>query len=298
MQFKDPMASFMDLCSSMRPGEQFWFQMIVVPTDFSWVKKSEKEINKILGRKEKVKEGLFIKSLTALGNASESIYPIWGDIDPSKKKDEKSKTMMDLSPGEKEKVEAIQLKASKLGFEAKIRVIYMAKKEVMNRAKAVSGFVGYIKQFVSLNLNNLKPELKKTATRTAYFLKNSRLISKKRKIFSAYINRSDWMGATPGLFNIEELATLWHFPVEPVARSGMLQKAPGRKADAPAYLPVDDEVVNNSGEFLNFISDKQETDNSFIESDLNEEENLKSEDFFNDSDDSQQSEPPTNLPIA
>ena len=299
MQFKDPMASFMDLCSSMRPGEQFWFQMIVVPTDFSWVKKSEKEINKMLGRKEKVKEGLFIKSLTALGNASESIYPIWGDIDPSKKKEEKSKTMMDLSPGEKEKVEAIQLKASKLGFEAKIRVIYMAKKDVMNRSKAVSGFVGYIKQFMSLNLNNLKPELKKTATKTAYFLKNSRLISKKRKILSAYINRSDWMGAMPGVFNIEELATLWHFPVEPVARSGMLQKAPGRKADAPAYLPVDDEASNNSGEFLNFISDKKETDNSFIEADLNEKEDLNSDNFFNvKDDDNQKSVPPTNLPIA
>ncbi len=282
MQFKDPMASLMDLCTSLREGEQLWFQIIVIPRDFSWIKSSEKEINKILGRKEKAKEGLIIKGLGALGEASEAIYPIWSNVDSSKKKDEKAKTLLDLSPGEKEKVEAIQIKASKLGFDAKIRVIYMAKKEVMNRAKAVSGFVGFIKQFISLNLNNLKPELKKSATKTAYFLKDKRLIWKKRKLLSAFINRSDWVGSMPQVFNIEELATLWHFPVEPVARSSMLQKAPGRKADAPSSLPLDNSPIGGAvGGFLNF------TPNSLEKNDEKKEEEQISKNTL-----------PPNLPLA
>jgi hypothetical protein len=125
MQFKDPMASLMDLGGSLREGEQLWFQIVVTPTDFSWIKDSEKEINKILGRKPKIKEDFLDKGVKVLGDVSEMIYPLWGDVSDEKKED-KPKTMMDLSPGEKEKVEAITKKASKLGFEAKIRVIYMS----------------------------------------------------------------------------------------------------------------------------------------------------------------------------
>lgn len=266
IQFKDPMASFMDLCASMNEDEQFWFQMIVIPLDFKWIKRSEAEINKILGRKKKPKQSLTTKALVALGELSESIYPIWGDT-TSSEKEERPKTMMDLNPTEKEKVEAINAKASKLGFEVKIRVIYMAKKESLNRAKAVSGFVGYIKQFLSMNLNSLRPELKRTTTKSAYFRKKSRLIRKKRNTLNAYIERSDSLGAKPGVFNIEELATLWHFPIEASSGSAMLQKVPGKKATAPASLPIDDGPPGGAGKFLNFFSDDDVSEKDFFESD-------------------------------
>jgi hypothetical protein len=240
-QFKDPMASLMDLCGSLRQGEQLWFQIIVIPTCFDWVKTSLKEINKIFGRKEKSKPGLISKGVEALGQASELIYPIWGDVEA--KKEDKPKNMMDLTPDEKRKVEGAQLKASKLGFEAKIRVLYVAKKEVMNKAKVANGLVGYIKQFAALDLNNLKPDLDYTFTKAVYFFQKSRLLEKKRKIFRAYVKRSDDRGRRPGLYNIEELATLWHFPIEANVKAAMVQKAPGRKADAPSALPLAEERV-------------------------------------------------------
>lgn len=240
-QFKDPMASLMDLCGSLRQGEYLWYQIIVIPTGFSWVKESEKEINKILGKKEKAKPDLISKGMKALGDASEIIYPIWTDIEPGDKKEEKAKSMMELTPGEKRKVEGIQLKAGKLGFEAKIRAVYIAKKEVMNKAKVANGLVGYMKQFASLDLNNLKPDVDMTFTKTVYFFREPRLIEKKRKILNAYIKRSDSRGRRPGLYSIEELATLWHFPVEANVKAAMIQKAPGRRADAPASLPVAEE---------------------------------------------------------
>jgi len=240
-QFKDPMASLMDLCGSLRQGENFWLQIIVIPTGFSWIKESEKEINKILGRKEKPKSGLAVKGIEALGEASEIFYPIWTDIEPGLAKDEKGKSMMELTPGEKRKVEGIQIKASKLGFEVKIRAVYIAKKDVMNKAKVANGLVGYMKQFASLDLNNLKPDVDMTFTKTVYFFREPRLIKKKRKILTAYIKRSDNRGRLPGLYNIEELATLWHFPVEANVKAAMVQKAPGRKADAPTSLPIAEE---------------------------------------------------------
>ncbi len=268
-QFKDPMASLMDLCGSLGPGEQFWIQLIVVPMGFDWVKEAEKEANKILGRKAKAKTGLFAWGLEALGEASEVVYPIWQDIDPTKKKEEKPKTMMDLSPKEKNQIEGLQLKASKLGFEAKIRVVYIAKKEVMNNRKVFNGFVGYIKQFAALDLNSFKPDLDVTATRAQYFMKKPRTLEKKRRIFRNYVNRSDTGGRKVGLFNIEELATLWHFPVEANVKAAMVQRAPGRKADAPSALPLApekketvDDMFNLEGRFYNQPAGEYKLDNA------------------------------------
>ena len=235
------MASLMDLCGSLRQGEQVWLQLIVIPIGFDWVKESEKEINKIFGRKGKVKPSLAEKGLEMMGEASEVVYSIWGDIE-SKGKEEKPRTMMDLTPGEKRKVESIQEKSAKLAFDVKIRFVYVAKREVMNKAKVANGIVGYMKQFAALDLNNLKPDVDKTMTKAMYFFKDQRLLEKQRKIFRGYIKRSDTIGRTPGLFNIEELATIWHFPVEANVKSPLIQKAPGRKADAPSALPLAQEI--------------------------------------------------------
>jgi len=249
-QFKDPMASLMDLCGSLRQGEQFWFQMIITPTGFDWVSKSQEQIDKIMGRKKKANKGLILKTIEFVGNLSELIFPIWQDIESKDNGKDEKRTMLDLTPAEKRQVEGIHLKSTKMSFFAKIRIIYVAKKEVMNKAKVVNGFVGHIKQFISLDLNSFKPDLKRTMTKTVYFNKESRLIRRKRRIFNNYINRSNY-GIEPYLLNIEELATLWHFPVEANVKSVLVQKATGRKADAPSSLPLAEEISRPSSEVFN-----------------------------------------------
>ncbi len=241
-QFKDPMASLMDLCSSLRQGEQLWIQFIVIPIGFDWIKNSDKEVDKILG-KEKKAEGRALKFFAWLGEMSEYIFAIWGDIES---KETKGISMMELTPKKKKQIEAIQMKSSKLGFGFKMRVAYIAKKEILNRAKVISGLVGWVKQFAALDLNNLKPDMNVTATKTAYFSKDSRLITKKNTLIQNYINRSAYSGRNPGVFNIEELATLWHFPLEANVKAPLIQKAPGRKADAPSSLPIFEETSNQA----------------------------------------------------
>ncbi len=242
-QFKDPMASLMDLCGSLRKDEYLWTQIIVVPTGFDWPDQSEAEIDKILERKKKTKKGLGMKAIEAMGEASEAIVSIWGDIDKKDEQEKRARTMMDLSPREKRRVEGIHEKATKLGFEAKVRVVYIAKKDVMNKAKVASGIVGYMKQFAALDLNNLKPDLDKTMTTTNYFMQKSIMNRKKRNIFRYYVSRSGTGGRRVKVYNIEELATLWHFPVEASVKASLVQKAPGRKADAPTSLPMAQETA-------------------------------------------------------
>ncbi|MDD5032295.1 MAG: hypothetical protein PHR36_04635, partial [Patescibacteria group bacterium] len=63
------------------------------------------------------------------------------------------------------------------------------------------------------------------------------------KILNNYIKRDTMAGRFPGLMNIEELATIWHFPHEGVVKAPLIQKAPGRKAEPPMTLPQAEEIV-------------------------------------------------------
>ncbi len=293
-QFKDPMASLMDLNSSLGPGEQFWFQLIVVPIGFDWVKESEKEAQKVIGRKPKTKKDVSDYFIEGMGEASELVYELWRDIE-DKPKEEKVPSMIDLTPKQKRQLEGIQNKASKLGFEAKVRVVYIAKKEVMNKAKVVNGFVGYIKQFSTLDLNGLKPDLSITATKTAYFIKKFRLMKRKNRIVQNYINRSNLAGRLPGLYNIEELATLWHFPLEASVRAPMIQKAPGRKADAPSGLPISPDFKPVAFDNFNFDSEKNE---SAAENSITDNDSIKKSIDQNQAGESADKKLPENLPFV
>ena len=238
----------MDLCSSLREGEQFWFQIVVIPTGFDWMAKTEKIVDKILNKKKKT-SGFIMKMVEWFGDLGEILFSIWGDIEDKEEKDS-SLSMMELTPKQKKQIEAVQMKASKLAFEAKIRVVYASRKDVINRGKVVNGFIGYMKQFIALDLNNLMPDVKLTMTKAVYFNKSKRLVRKKNRLMRNYVNRDDFAGRSRGIFNIEELATLWHFPIEANVKAPMIQKAPGRKADAPSSLPVTEDFAQQAPELF------------------------------------------------
>ncbi len=243
-QFKDPMASLMDLYSSLKRGEQIWYQIILIPLGFDWMDIGDKEISKILGETVKKKANILEKvidlGVSGLGFLSDMIF--WGaGTERKEEKQDDSFKMFNLKPKEKKQIEAIQEKVSKLGFEFKIRFIYLAKKDVMNKPKALNGFVGYMKQFVHMDLNNLKPDSARTSTKAEYFFSENRSNKRKNRLIHNYIKREDWAGRKPGILNIEELASLWHFPIEAVVKAPLIQKAPGRKAEPPMALPMGEE---------------------------------------------------------
>lgn len=256
MQFRDPMSALMDLSSSLRAGENLWFQILIRPTSTDWVKRGAPAIAKILGEKAKSKPGPLNWLADALADAMGYLTGTHFNVKLEEKKAE-AKKMVDLKPEEKKQVEGIQEKISKLGFECKLRMVYIAKKDVKNNPKVVNGFVGFIKQFTLNDLNAFKPDTKVTQTSTAYFMKDYRLNMRKGRIVRNYMGRSMWRGRMPFILNIEELATLWHFPIEHVVKAPLIQKTPGRKAEPPTSLPIRDEV-GSSAELINeiFVSDQ------------------------------------------
>jgi len=246
VQYKDSMAALMDLMSSLKKGEQIWYQIILIPLHPKWSDIGDDVINKIIGEKVESKKNIVDKMGDALvegiGNFSEFVYRLWGDIEEKKKEEKEVQfRMMNLKPRQKKQIEAIQEKVGKLCFGVKIRFIYLAKKEIINRAKAANGFVGFMKQFQASDLNAFKPDVgfHGTATKINYpIFYDYRMNVRKRKIMNAYKNRDDTAGRTPMVLNVEELATIWHFPIESVAKAPLIQKAPGRKVEPPASLPT------------------------------------------------------------
>ncbi len=239
-QFKDPLSVLMDLNSSLGPGEQLWYQIILGPTDFEWVKNSDKEVKKILGENVSSSPNLVVRFIDGVLNFLQYVFnSIIGNEGgvPSVASNDTLK-MMDLKPNQKKIIEGIEAKSSKIGFNTKIRMIYLSEKETMQKSKVVNGFVGFIKQFGDSVMNGFKPDADMTATVAAYFYVESRINKRKTKLINNYMNRSGVGGRRMGLLNVEELATLWHFPIEAVTKAPLIQKAPGRKAKPPTDLPI------------------------------------------------------------
>lgn len=269
MHYKDPMSALMDLCGSLRKGEQLWYQIIVKPVGFNEMDVSEKEIAALM--KDKIENpkhlgdkfvDLFIGTLQFISNAIHSMLIEASDIEVE---EEKALKMMDLRPLQKQKLEALSTKSTKLSYLTKIRMVYIAKKEVMNRAKAVNGFVGYMKQFADVQLNNLKPDTKQTATTVKYSPKINRLNRKKRKIINNFINRSGPAGRDMQMMSIDELATLWNFPQSEYIKATGLQKVSAKRAQAPSSLQFTetsdyDQISDISTDELNLIENELLTD--------------------------------------
>ena len=127
--------------------------------------------------------------------------------------------------------------------EVKIWGKLLYKTEGNTYEKAFSGFVGFAKQFMALDMNSLKPDMSVTVTSTAYFAKVKRLNYRKSKVLTNYINRSAWAGRVPKIYNIEELATIWHFPIEANVKAPLLQKTPAKKAKPPISLPTEESII-------------------------------------------------------
>jgi hypothetical protein len=120
-----------------------------------------------------------------------------------------------------------------------------------------------MKQFNFNDLNSLKPDVGDygTITKLRYekIFGKYRLNRKKNKLITAYKFRSDVRGRSPFILNIEELASIWHFPIEASVKAPLIQKALGRKAEPPSSLPVVRESVlrelNNVGRVKSNIFD-------------------------------------------
>ncbi len=241
-EFKDPIANMLEVLSRLGPDERAWYQIVISPTDQKdFKKRAEKVINKLKGIKEVKKKTMVDHAVDLPMNALTTVANVALGLpgaEPKKESKDAYPRMMALSPGERYVLEAIERKASKIGFDCKIRFLYIGKKGKLSKPKVVNSFVGAIKQTNTFNMQALKPETKHVGINgTLWWFKAQRNNERKGKLVRAYRGRSSHTGLHSFFLCSEEIATLWHFPILMQVKAPQLRRTEAKKSDPPANIP-------------------------------------------------------------
>ncbi len=249
----DPLSPLLEGMSKLGPGEQVWIQIMAKPVvpadDYNFPELGRAVVNKLVKRPAEEKPPSMMLNKDDLVGASDLL--IHGEkIDPAKPEiKEWLPPEMKLTPGEREVVTKIEEKASKISFLSNIRFIYLAKREVFFAPHKAWVF-GFFDQFNTAHLNAFKPwkpTLTKVHTVLTWFLDTRRVYVRKRRLFRKYLHRLTPLfpksyKTKPGgtyILNIEELATLFHFPGRTVSYAPGVKRIEAKKGKAPAGLPVE-----------------------------------------------------------
>lgn len=215
----DPLSAITGVLSSASEQEEIWVQMIVRPVDDDWQEQGEKEIKNI--KKPPAKTEGVVKMVTneasALGmEFLRSLVTGTGAVE--QKKEDKKDDKAELTGTQQQAMKGIEEKITKLGFETTIRLVTAAPDQFAAQAK-LEQVVGAYKQYNTINLNS--------------FI--SKAFVTDRAVLELYRARA--IGEPEMIFNITELASLYHFPSETVA-TPTITWAGAKKGEPPANLPT------------------------------------------------------------
>lgn len=241
-EYKDPMAGLLEMLSRLQAGEQYWIQILITPTGIEWRERGKRIIKKLIGaRAVNGKAGIIAQVSQGVSESlTASLIPS-GEMAEKKEENRWPTLMQHLSPDERSIVEAVGIKLSKIGFKTKIRLVYVARKEIYDVRTRQQAIIGALKQFYSQDLNGFKED-KKSRTRVVYPPLKSvldwRLKRRQYRIMRGYKGRSQVRGRNNFVLNIEELASLWHFPVLTV-KAPLVQKTESKRSEPPTALPLE-----------------------------------------------------------
>ena len=239
-EMKDPLSGVIETMSAIGPNEQVWFQIVTTPASHKWGESCQALLNKLLGKSEAKKGALSFLNTGLIAETREQVAFGRTGVDASAQQGDQANQipLSLLSPGEYKAIDAIQRKMSKWAFECKIRMIYLARNDSFSPPRVVNPIIGALKQYTDFNTNALYPDMKRTATRAAYLFVKQRIAYRTRRLFIGYKLRSNYLGRSGYYLNVEELATLYHFPITQAKISPVIQTS-SKKFDAPLATPFE-----------------------------------------------------------
>lgn len=148
---------------------------------------------------------------------------------PRKQKPNEPQIIQKVSPMDEEIIKALQMKASKTGFDVNIRLLFSAKEE--ERAKELfSHAEGAFQQFSTPNFNSIKVEkLKNNSLKRMCFNFSFRLFKNQERM----------------LLNSEELASIFHFPLTQLA-SPKLKWLKSKESVPPTNIPQEGIILGKN----------------------------------------------------
>ncbi len=217
----DPIIPLIELLGSIREGEQIWLQFIIRADVFSdWRKRAQAYVEKLVGKTGSDDEGAPIQ-------------------------------IAKMSPGEREKIRAVERSLSKYGFEAVIRALYLAPKEYF-KGESIGILGHFFKPFNSQYHNSIIPRATSAVIWKYQDLSGRKKTLLKQTFFRDYVERESFYedskkhyhpllkvfrNRPPVILTSEELATLFHLPGRAMTTSGV-RRIESMKAKPPRNLPV------------------------------------------------------------
>lgn len=216
----DPLAGITAVMSNLNADEEIWIQVLARPIEDDWQDKSKAYAEEVKSGKVKPFGDELMKKFIEIpvfiiGNFFGALF-----APPEEpKKDDKKKDGKDEVPtGKKAVISAVEEKATKLGYQVKIRTTYLGKDPILARSRK-QALMGGFKQYNTINLNGF------TAGSTQ---EGSEGVAEYR----ARLFADD--GYT---LNIGELASVYHLPHQSVQTPNMAWTSV-KASEPPANLPT------------------------------------------------------------
>lgn len=208
----DPLAGITGTLAKLEAtGDELWVQVLARPIADDWHKASDSWIKSVKnGNPFAFLNGGF--NLKWIGGLLEALWqpPAQGSGGAS--------TPKELSDRDKNRIAEAEKKATKLGYQVKIRLAYLGESEA-NAKLRMQAIVGTFKQFNSTNLNGFR--MSSPSFRPEDLAKYSQRQFNDRGF----------------LLNIEELASVFHLPHTNVETPNIVW-ASSKTAEPPAKLPI------------------------------------------------------------
>jgi len=207
----DPLAGITGTLAKLETsGEEIWIQILVRPIADDWHKKSESWIKAVKAGKQNLFTGS--GGLSWLSGVFEALWK------PPEETAKAAAAPKELSERNKTRISEAEKKATKLGYQVKIRLAYLGEDQVSARQR-MQAIVGTFKQYNSTNLNGFK-------VASASF-KSEDLAKYRQRVF----------GSGSFILNIEEVASVFHLPHTNVETPNIVW-ASSKTAEPPAKLPI------------------------------------------------------------
>jgi len=208
----DPLAGITGTLAKLEDtDEEIWIQILVRPVRDDWHKAADAWI-------KSVKNGNLSLFSGGSGGAAKWFAGLFEALWSPPEQGVGAGTAKEVSERDKTRITEAEKKATKLGYQVKIRIAYLGE-SASNAKLRMQGIVGTFKQFNSTNLNGFK-------IANDSFAKES-LAKYKARLF-----------ADRGyLMNIEEVASVFHLPHTNVETPNIVW-ASTKTAEPPAKLPV------------------------------------------------------------
>ncbi len=214
----DPLAGITGTLAKLeKTGEEIWVQVLARPLADDWHKASDKWILGVRGGNPFAFLSGDGFNLRWFGTLIEALWK------PPEQGSGGGAKAPELSDRDKTRISEAEKKATKLGYQVKIRLAYLGESQA-NAKLRMQGIVGTFKQFNSTNLNGFK------------MVNNSFY----KEDLGRYKARA--FGDKGFILNIEELASVFHLPHTNVETPNIVW-ASNKTAEPPAKLPI---ITGNS----------------------------------------------------